>query len=99
MTLRVNNGARATTIEVVGRLDSVTSPVLEKMIEKIASGTRYIVLELSGVEYVSDVGLKVLLRAHESLQTDGSLKLLGVRDSVMEIFKANGFADTFTIAR
>ena len=97
MTLEIKKSAGETTIKVVGRLDSFTAPVLEKMINKAALGEMSIVLELSGVEQVSDVGVSVLLNAHRKMSEMGSLRLTGVCESVMETFRTAGCADVLVI--
>lgn len=98
MTLEIKRGANETTIKVVGRLDSFTSPALEKMINRISSGTSCIVLEMSGLEQVSDNGISVLLSAHEKMSAIGSLRLTGVGKSVMEKLKESGCADILSIS-
>ena len=67
MTLEIKRSAEETTIKVVGGLDNFTSPVLEKMINKIACDSPRIVLDLNGLDRVSDMGMTVLLDAHERM--------------------------------
>ena len=97
MTLNVKRTANETVIELGGRLDSFTAPVLEKMINRSASGNQNVVLELSRLEYISDAGLRVILDSHKKMQTHGSFKLRGVCGEVMETFKTNGCADVLVM--
>ena len=98
MTLEIKRSAKETTIKVVGRLDSFTAPVLEKMINKLACDNPRIVLEMSGLEQISDTGVSVLLGAHKKMGEIGSLRLKGVGKSVMDTLRANGCADVFAIS-
>ena len=98
MTLEIKRSAKETTVKLVGRLDSFTSPVLEKMIIKLACDTPNIVLEMSGLEQISDTGVSVLLGAHKKMGEIGSLRLTGVCKSVMDTLRVNGCADIFTIS-
>ena len=97
MTIEIKKQATETTIEVVGRLDTITAPALEKTIGENLSGTTVLVLDLKGLEYISSAGLRVLLAAQKKMQVNGSMKLTGVSADVMEIFEMTGFADILTI--
>ena len=93
MTLKIKKNINETVIEVVGQIDTFTAPVLEKMINQSLSGANNVILELSGVEYISDVGLKAIYSAYEKIKDIGSLKLIGANKKIIEILKVNGFAD------
>ena len=97
MTIEIKKLARETTIEVVGRLDTTTAPVLEKTIAENTEGTKSLVLDLKGLEYISSAGLRVLLGAQKKMQKVGTMKLIGVCEAVMEILEMTGFADILTI--
>ena len=97
MTLEIKKNLNETSIRVVGRLDSFTTPVLEKMISKNSPGAECIVLDLSGVESVSEAGLKILLDVNEKIQPASALKLTGVKEGVMNAFITNGCVDAFAI--
>ena len=93
MTLKIKKNINETVIEVIGQIDTFTAPVLEKMIYKSADSTNSIVLDICGVEYISDVGIKTLLAAREKMENIGSLTLTGVKENIKDILKANGVAD------
>ena len=54
-------------------------------------------LDCGGLEYISSAGLRVILKAQKLMNTQGSMKLTGVNESIMEIFDITGFADILTI--
>ena len=97
MTINIKKNVNETTIEVAGRLDTITAPVLEKTVNENISGIQSLVLDLKGLEYISSAGLRVLLGAQKKMQKVGSMKLTGVCENVMEVFEMTGFADILTI--
>lgn len=93
---KVLNGESAKII-IVGRLDTQTAPELEKEIDGIISNLKELIFDMNGLEYVSSAGLRVILKAQKIMNTKGSMKLIGVNDSIMEIFDITGFLDILTI--
>ena len=97
MTIEIKKLAGETTIEVAGRLDTITAPVLEKTVNENVDGTQTLILDFKGLEYISSAGLRVLLGAQKKMQKNGSMKLTGVCEDVMEVLEMTGFADILTI--
>lgn len=97
MTIDIKKNIKETTIEIVGRLDTITAPVLEKTIDENIATVQMLILDLKGLEYISSAGLRVLLAAQKKMQKKGSMVLTGVCEEVMEIFEMTGFADILTI--
>ena len=97
MTIEIKKLAGETTIEVAGRLDTITAPVLEKTVNENVDGTQTLILDFKGLEYISSAGLRVLLGAQKKMQKVGSMKLTGVCEEVMEVLEMTGFADILTI--
>ena len=96
MTIEIKKNAKETTIEVVGRLDTITAPVLEKTIGENIGGIDSLVLDFKGLEYISSAGLRVLLGTQKKMQKIGSMKVINVCEEVMEVFEMTGFADILT---
>ena len=97
MTIEIKKTAKETTIEVVGRLDTITAPVLEKTIGENIGETQTLILDFNGLEYISSAGLRVLLGAQKKMKKGGSMKLIDVCEDVMEVLEMTGFADILTI--
>ncbi len=97
MTIEIKRNAAETIIEAVGRLDTTTAPVLDKTINEDIEGTKNLVLDLKGIEYISSAGLRVLLSAQKKMQSLGSMKVKNVCEQVMEVFEMTGFADILEI--
>mgnify|MGYP003299907637 FL=1 len=97
MTIEIKKNTEETIIEIVGRLDTITAPVLDKTINEDIEDTKNLVLDLKGMEYISSAGLRVILGAQKKMQKVGSMKLVNVRDTVMDVFEMTGFADILVI--
>ena len=97
MTIEIKRNATATTIELVGRLDTTTAPALDKTINEDIGDVKNLVLDIKGLEYISSAGLRVLLSAQKKMQKVGSMKVTNVCEAVMEVFEMTGFADILVI--
>ena len=97
MTIEIKKNETETVIEIVGRLDTITAPALDKTINEDVEDTKNLVLDLKGTEYISSAGLRVLLSAQKKMQKVGSMKVINVRNTVMEVFEMTGFADILVI--
>ena len=97
MTIEIKKNVNETIIEVVGRLDTITAPALEKTIGENISEIQNLVLDFKGLEYISSAGLRVLLGAQKKIQKTGTMKLINVCEEVMEVFEMTGFSDILTI--
>ena len=97
MTIEIKRNADETVIELTGRLDTTTAPALDKTINEDIDGTKTLILDFAGVEYISSAGLRVLLSAQKTMQKIGSMKVINVCEAVMEVFEMTGFADILVI--
>lgn len=93
---KIINGAEA-TLEIVGRLDTTTAPQLEAVIDGETAGITALTLDMKALEYVSSAGLRVLLKAQKLMNTKGSMKLVNVNETIMEVLEITGFTDILTI--
>ena len=73
------------TIALLGRLDTMTAPELEATLEKEIVGISSLTFDFAEVEYISSAGLRVLLAAQKTMNKQGSLNLVKVRDPIMEV--------------
>ena len=97
MTIEIKANAEMTTIEIVGRLDTITAPALDKTINEDIADVKNLVLDVKGMEYISSAGLRVLLSAQKKMQKIGSMKVINVCEEVMEVFEMTCFADILVI--
>ena len=97
MTIDIKINEGEAVLELVGRLDTTTAPALDKVINEDIADAKSLVLNLSGIEYISSAGLRVLLSAQKKMQKIGSMKVTNVCEAVMEVFEMTGFADILSI--
>ena len=97
MTIEKKLNGEVATLVVAGRLDTQTAPELEKELDSVVSGLKELTFDMTGLEYVSSAGLRVILKAQKIMNAQGSMKLIGVNDSIMEVFDITGFLDILTI--
>jgi len=97
MTITKNNEGEKLTISIEGRLDTSTAPQLESELKSSLDGVKDLIMEVSGMEYISSAGLRVLLSAQKTMNKQGKMVIRGANDSVMEIFDVTGFIDILTI--
>ena len=97
MQINQNQSAERLTITIAGRIDTITAPSLEAIINSMDAGVKDLVLDMKGVEYISSAGLRVLLAAQKKMGKIGTLTLTDVCDAVMDIFEMTGFSDILVI--
>ncbi len=97
MTTEITKNGSVLNIAVEGRIDTVTSPDLEKTILDNISEAEDMTIDLKGVDYISSAGLRVLLSTQKIMDKQGKLLIRGVGENVMEIFEVTGFVDIFDI--
>lgn len=79
------------------RLDSSTAPEFEKDMAIRLEDVSELVLDMTGVEYVSSAGLRVILKLQKIMCKRGGMKLIGVNETVMDILELTGFSDILKI--
>ena len=97
MTIEKKINGEELTLIVSGRLDTQTAPELENELDAVLSGLKELIFDMTNLEYVSSAGLRVILKAQKAMNVQGSMKLIGVNDSIMEVFDITGFLDILTI--
>ena len=85
-------------ISVSGRIDSNTSKDLEDVLIKAIDNNYMIVVDLADAEYISSLGLRVLLASLRMLKTKkGDMRLTSLQPVVLEIFEISGLSKIFSI--
>ena len=97
MNIKKTKTASAVNIALEGRLDTTTAPELETELKASLDGVAELVFDMDKLDYISSAGLRVLLSAQKVMTKQGSMKLIHVNDTVMEIFEVTGFSDILTI--
>jgi anti-anti-sigma factor len=99
MEIRETKRADVMIVSPVGRLESKSSPEMERRVSALlAAGNRQFVVDFGELDYISSAGLRVLLMLGKKLTgSDGKLALCGMNASVREVFDIAGFSTVFTI--
>ena len=93
MEAQVEEKGDVVVVRVNGRLDAASSPQLEKKINSIIdSGHFKLILNFSGVEYLSSAGMRLMLSVSKKLKhLEGKVVACSLNDEVMEVIKMAGF--------
>jgi anti-sigma B factor antagonist len=97
MTIQKAQAGTALALILEGRLDTMTAPELEREFVTSLPGVTELTLDLVGLDYISSAGLRVLLWAQKQMNKQGSMKLIHVNETIMEILEVTGFTDILTI--
>lgn len=95
ITTRTQNDV--TIVAFAGSLDSATAPLAQQAFDGIvASGGRKVLVDFSGLDYISSAGLRVLLGTAKRLGP-GALRLFGLNETVGEVFQISGFSTILAV--
>ena len=97
MTIQKTQNGGDLMLALEGRLDTVTSPELEKELKADLGSAESVTLDFANLQYISSAGLRVLLSAHKLMAGKGGLKVINVNDIVREVFDVTGFSDILNI--
>ncbi|MFZ5908803.1 MAG: STAS domain-containing protein [Chloroflexota bacterium] len=87
-------------VALKGRVDSATAPQLTEALEAITGGGRFkIVLDMSGLEYMSSAGFRTLLASQRVCKryNRGEVVLVSVPERVRDALELAGFTELFKL--
>lgn len=96
MTIQKTLSGDTLTVALDGRLDTLTSPDLEKALNDL-SDVNHLVIDFEKVSYISSAGLRVLLSLQKRMSDGKSMVVKNVQSSVLEVFDMAGFTSILTI--
>ena len=67
------------------------------IIARLLDGVTDLTFDLEKLDYISSAGLRVLLSAQKTMNKQGSMKIVNVSETIMEIFEVTGFLDILTV--
>ncbi|MFL7839936.1 MAG: STAS domain-containing protein [Candidatus Promineifilaceae bacterium] len=96
MKIEIERKAGITVVRLVGEMNSGTVDLVqEKLLELVEPGCK-IALEMSGVTYISSMGLRTLLLLYREIsQQDGHIVLCGLTEMVYDTMFITGFLEFF----
>jgi len=88
-----------TVLALKGSIDAMTAPKITKYIQSLVTkGNVKLVADLSGVDYTSSAGLRVLLGAIKDTRAQsGDMRLAGVQPDVLKVLSLSGFTNILKI--
>lgn len=86
-------------VKLSGRFDAQSAGQVDEGLQKaVADGGNKLLIEMTGVEYISSAGLRVLLSTAKRINASaGKLALCGLQPYVLEVFDVAGFTSIFQI--
>ena len=78
MTITMNRDGKELTIAIEGRLDTITSPELERQLEPALQGVEKLIFDFEKLVFISSAGLRVLLAAMQIMEKQGEMKVRNV---------------------
>ena len=97
MEIKKEQNGPVLKISLSGRLDAVTAPDLDKVVQNELAGVTELTLDFTEVVYVASAGLRVLLLAQKRMKKQGFMKLTHVNKDVKDVLEMTGFIDFLTI--
>ena len=90
MTVTKTQEGTKLTVAIEGKIDVVTSPILEEELGGL-EGVEDLIFDLKDTLYISSAGLRVLLSAQKIMDDRESMVIRNANEDVMDIFKETGF--------
>jgi len=91
---------RSDLVTITGRIDSSTAPQLTGVLNEINEADRFkIVLDMSGVDFISSAGLRVLISVQKTCRrwNRGELVLASVPQRIYDAMDLAGFVPLFKL--
>lgn len=84
-------------VTAMGRIDALSSAEIQALFDQlILEGLRILVVDMSGVNYVSSAGLRIFIGTQKELKkVEGEIILAGITQQVSDIFQVSGFTSLF----
>lgn len=87
-------------VKAKGRIDTTTAVDYGTSINDFLDDNedvKNVILDFENIDYISSIGLRVILELQKRMNDNGSLKIINVIPSVLDIFKMTGFTNIITI--
>jgi anti-sigma B factor antagonist len=98
MEIRQRLDGNIAILELAGRLTVNDQPGMlkEAVAAAVESGSRHVLLDLSGVRYIDSTRLGEIIAAHVTVtRRGGHLRLVGTPDRIVELFNIAGLGGIF----
>lgn len=98
MDVKVSRVGAVDVVALSGELDANTSPVAQQQILPLATEGARILLDMTGVTYMSSAGLRLLLATYrEVVARNGKVALSTLSEDLKDTMSVTGFLTFFTV--
>lgn len=101
MKLTTQKVGTRVTVKAEGRIDTNTAveygTTINDCLDNSNEEIKELILDFENIDYISSIGLRVILELQKRMNNQGSMKLINVMPSVMDVFKMTGFTNILTI--
>ena len=85
-----------TVATLFGELDGRTAPLVQEQLLTLPQPHERVLLDMSGVSYISSAGLRALLMLYRQMAAnDGQVALAGLTESIKDVMSVTGFLEFF----
>src|SRR5437016_14624955 len=96
MEINVSESQDITIVELIGQIDANTAPGIQTGVMELAQSHPRLLLNMSGVSYMSSAGLRLLLQLHRGISGNkGRIALFGLSEDLQDTMSATGFLTFF----
>jgi anti-sigma B factor antagonist len=96
MNIEITTSGDISVASLIGEINSGTAEIVQESLLKLVEPGCKILLDMSGVTYISSVGLRVLLLIYrQSSRQEGRIVLCGLTEMVYDTMFITGFLDFF----
>lgn len=98
MTIEEKRGQDKLVLYINGRIDSSTAPEFDAFVSGKLDELEELILDFTEVEYISSAGLRVLLSAYKSMESqNGTMLVRGVNKEIEETLYITGFLEFLNV--
>jgi anti-sigma B factor antagonist len=97
MDIQVKQADKVTIVAINGEIDGNTAPQAQEAILAQAQPNCKMILDMSGVKYMSSAGLRLLLVTYRTINAKGGkVVLVGLSENLADTMAITGFLDFLT---
>lgn len=101
MEMTSRNIGSQLVVKAKGRIDTSTAAEygtgINDLLDDSETEVSELVLDFAEIDYISSIGLRVMLELQKRMSGQGTVKLINVVPSVLDVFKMTGFTNILTI--
>ena len=92
MKMKLVNRGDSADVLLIGTLDVIAAPDVEKALLDVASRFNSVTLDLAQLDYISSAGLRAIKSFYIAIrQKGGQYAVKNVSKQIMDVFEATGF--------